>query len=238
MSVRSARSHSHALLSGRRARMPPDPLSIEVTLFHDVLCAWSYLAFARLSRLRDELGGAVRLSCRGFPLRPEEQALEKKERQAMARTVRKIAKEPEGQGAVADLWTGSDPPASSLPPLLALEAARLQGEEAHEELHQVLRRAAFLRGVNVTRRDVLLELAGRTGLDEERFLHDLDGERPFTLLQEGVLEAEAVGIRGVPAVLIGGEWLMQGCREVGEYGGVIEKYLSERTAVGAMRVVH
>ena len=238
MALRPARDSAEAIRSLRALGPHPDPSSIEVVFFHDVLCAWSYLADARLEVLRAELGEQVRFRHRGYPLRPDEQALDKKERQQLARQLRRISKEPEGRGVVADLWTGNDAPVSSLPPLLALEAARLQGAEQHDALLQALRRAAFLRGLNVTRRDVLLEVAGAVGLDETRFLRDLDDPRSFARLQEGVDDAESLGIRGVPAVMIGDEWLMQGCRQVQEYREVIEKYLAERTPAAAMRVVH
>lgn len=237
MAFRPARDSAEAIRSRRALGPLPDPLSIEVVLFHDVLCAWSYLADARLDVLRAQLGEQVRWSYRGYPLRPDEQALDKKERQLLARQFRRVAKEPEGKGVVADLWTGNDAPVSSLAPLVALEAARLQGEGQHDALLEALRRAAFLRGMNVTRRDVLLELASALGLDETRFLRDLDDPRSFDRLQEGVDDAESMGIRGVPAVMIGDEWLMQGCRQVEEYRGVIEKYLAERTPA-AMRVLH
>lgn len=238
MAFRPARDSAVAPRSRRAGQPLPDPLSIEVVFFHDVLCAWSYLADARLDVLRAELGEQVRWSYRGYPLRPDEQALDKKERQQLARQLRRVAKEPEGKGVVADLWTGSDAPVSSLPPLIALEAARLQGPEQHDALLAALARAAFLRGMNITRRDVLLEVAGALGLDETRFLRDLDDPRSFDRLQEGVGDAESLGIRGVPAVIIGDEWMMQGCREVQEYRGVLEKYLAERSPVAALRVVH
>jgi predicted DsbA family dithiol-disulfide isomerase len=238
MAFRPARDPAEALRSLRAGQAFHDPAGVEVVVFHDVLCAWSYLADARLAVLRAEFGEQVRWSYRGFPLRPDEQALEKKERQQLARNVRRIAREPEGQGVVADLWTGNDAPVSSLPPLIALEAARQQGAEQHDALLEALRRAAFVRGMNVTRRDVLLEVAGALGLDETRFLRDLDDPRSFDRLQEGVDDAESMGIRGAPAVIIGDEWLMQGCRDVQEYRGVLEKYLTERTTVTAMRVVH
>jgi predicted DsbA family dithiol-disulfide isomerase len=53
-----------------------------------------------------------------------------------------------------------------------------------------------------------------------------------------VEEAEAIGIRGVPALVIGGEWLMQGCRELAEYRHVIDKYLHERVAQAPLRLMH
>ena len=211
---------------------------IEVVFFHDVLCAWSYLADLRLQVLREEFGAQVRWSYRGYPLRPDEEALDKKQRRLLARHFRRAAKELEGAGVVADLWTGNDPPVSSLPPLIALEAALAQGQPAQLALLKALRAAAFLRGVNITRRDVLLELAGHAGLDEERFLKDLDDAKTAEMLQDGVNEAESMGIRGVPAIVIGDEWMMQGCRDLVEYRQVIDKYLSERTSVVALRTVH
>lgn len=238
MAFRPARDPSVAVRPKRSGQPLAEPAGVEVVLFHDVLCAWSYLADKRLDVLRAEFGEQVRWSYRGYPLRPDEEALDKKQRQLLARHFRRISKEPEGQGVVADLWTSTDPPVSSLPPLIALEAARVQGRGQHDALLHALRQAAFLRGVNVTRRDVLLEVAGTVGLDETRFLRDLDDPRSFDRLQEGVDDAESMGIRGVPAVIIGDEWLMQGCREVQEYRGVLEKYLAERTPVAAMRVVH
>src|SRR5207248_8618331 len=71
----------------------------------------------------------------------------------------------------------SDPPSSSLPPLVALEAALPQGHERQHQLLLRMRRAAFLDGINVARRDVQLELASRAGLDMPRFLEQLDDPR-------------------------------------------------------------
>ena len=57
-------------------------------------------------------------------------------------------------------------------------------------------------------------------------------------VNDAVEEAEGLGIRGVPALVIGGEWLMQGCRELSEYRQVIDKYLRERVASAQVRVMH
>jgi predicted DsbA family dithiol-disulfide isomerase len=237
MAFRPAREPA-AVRASARPDDPPDLPGVEVVLFHDVLCAWSYVADQRLEHLRDEYGAQVRWRYRGYPLRPEEEALDKKQRALLARHFRRAAKEKEGAGVVADLWTGSDPPRSSLPPLVALEAARVQGEGAQRALLKALRMAAFLRGVNIARRDVLLEVAEGAGLDVPRFLRDLDDPRAGEGLQEGLDDAESMGIRGVPAVVIGDEWLMQGCRELSEYRQVIDKYLSERSTAPALRMIH
>ncbi len=211
---------------------------VELVLYHDVFCSWCYVADQRLDVLRAELGPLVRWSIRGYPLRPEDRVPDRKQRQLLARHFRRVAKEAEGQGVKADLWTGRDPPASSMPPLVALEAALRQGKLEQRELLQAMRRAAFLEGINVARRDVLVELAGQAGLDVPAFLEGLDDPATTRAVEDGCEEAESHGIKGVPALVIGGEWLMQGARELADYRQVIDKYLAERAAGVQLRVLH
>ncbi len=215
-----------------------DPIGVELVLYHDVLCSWCYLADARLDYLRDEYGVVLRWSLRPYPLRPENQIPDRKQRAVLARHFRRVAREQEGKGVKPDLWTGRDPPASSVPPLVALEAALPQGNQLQRELLKAMRRAAFLQGINVARRDVQLELASRVGIDVGRFIERLDDPRLEQDVNEASEEAETLGIKGVPALVIGGEWLMQGCRELSEYREVIDKYLRERVAAAQVRTMH
>ena len=219
-------------------RLFGEPPALELTLYHDVLCSWCYVADARLDYLRDEYGPMVRWRLRPYPLRPENQLPDKKQRAVQARHFRRVAREQEGKGVKADLWTGQDPPSSSLPPLVALEAALAQGPEMQRALLKALRRKAFVEGLNVARRDVQVEVAAQEGLDVTRFLERLDDPRLVAEVNVSVDEAEALGIKGVPALVIGGEWLMQGCRDLSEYRQVIDKYLRERVAAAPVRLVH
>jgi predicted DsbA family dithiol-disulfide isomerase len=214
------------------------PAAVELILYHDVLCSWCYVGDARLAYLRDEYGPLVRWRLRPYPLRPDQQLPDKKQRAVLARHFRRLAKEPEGKGVKADLWTGQDPPSSSLPPLVALEAALPQGPQLQRALLESMRHKAFVEGVNVARRDVQVELASQVGLDVGRFLDRLDDPRLPGQVNDAVEEAEALGIKGVPALVIGGEWLMQGCRDLTEYRQVIDKYLRERVADAQVRALH
>lgn len=220
------------------SRVHEDPDAVEVVLHHDVLCAWCYLADARLAFLRDEYGSSVRWRYRGYALRPDQELPGRKERAVLARHFRRVAKEREGRGIVPDLWTGSDPPTSSLPALIALEAALSEGPLAQRGLLKALREAAFLRGINVSRRDVIVEMAAQAGLDLQRFIARFDDPRTAAQVSAGACEAEELGVRGVPALVIGGEWLMQGCRDLSEYRQVIDKYLNERTNAPQLRSIH
>ena len=219
-------------------RRIPEPAALELVLYHDVLCSWCYVADARLDFLRDEYGPLVSWSLRPYPLRPENQLPDKKQRAELARHFRRVAREREGKDIKADLWTGADPPSSSLPPLVALEAALPQGPVRQRRLLKAMRRAAFALGINVARRDVQLELAGQVGLDVAGLAEMLDDPRLEQDVNDSVEEAESLGIKGVPALVIGGEWLVQGCRDLAEYRQVIDKYLRERVAAAQVRVVH
>ena len=219
-------------------RRSEDSAAVELVLYHDVLCSWCYVADARLDFLRDEYGSALRWSYRPYALRPEYQLPDKKQRAVLARHFRRVAREPEGGGIKGELWTGRDPPMSSLPPLLALEAALAQGPLLQRELLVAMRRAAFLEGINVARRDVQIELAARVGLDLTRFTDKLDDPGLAAQMHAAAGEAEALGIKGCPALVINGDWLMQGCRELIEYRQVIEKYLRERVADAPVRTMH
>jgi predicted DsbA family dithiol-disulfide isomerase len=219
-------------------RLFTEPAALELILYHDVLCSWCYVADARFDFLRDEYGPLVSWSLRPYPLRPENQLPDKKQRALLARHFRRVAREREGKDIKADLWTGADPPSSSLPPLVALEAALPQGPAPQRRLLKAMRRAAFALGINVARRDVQLELAGQVGLDVAAFAEQLDDLRLEQDVNDSVDEAESLGIKGVPALVIGGEWLMQGCRDLSEYRQVIDKYLRERVATAQVRVMH
>ena len=125
--------------------------------------------------------------------------------------------EPEGSALSDSLWTAGDPPRSSVPALAALEAARLQGGGARNALAKALQRAALEQGVNVTRTDVVFELAAQVGLEMNRFSAAFQSPETRRLILEEHRLARDRGVRGVPTVVIGGRWMICGLREVAEY---------------------
>ncbi|AKU92829.1 DsbA family oxidoreductase [Vulgatibacter incomptus] len=212
---------------------------IELVLHHDVLCGWSLIADARLRHLKEEMGDALRIELRPFPIRLDERVPSRREIQAETSALRKVAKEKEGKGIVADLWRSNDPPRSSLPPLVALEAARIiGGEAAQERLLRALRRAAFHHGVNVTRDDVLLELAERCGIETARFATALRAQGTRRLVTDAQDEALFHGIDSVPSLVIGGEWLVAGVRSVDEYRDTIRRFGEQNGLFVPERMVH
>lgn len=197
--------------------MIPISSPLQIVVYQDVLCAWCYVAEQRIDALAQELGGLVRVSYRPFSLRPRDTAPTPREIAQAQRALARAQKEPEAAALRPDLWTSNDPPRSTVPPLMALEAARLQGLEARAALSLALRRSALEQGVNVTRTDVLYELADRVGLKMDRFSAAFRAESTRRLVLNGRAAAASRGVRGVPAVVLGGRWMITGLRGLPEY---------------------
>lgn len=195
------------------------PKPLQVTVYQDVLCAWCYLAESRLDVLRQEFRDIVRFRVRPYPLRVNDALPTDKERRALVSEVKRAQEEldPSARLITAELWTGRDAPRSSVPALAALEAARLQGPTARALLARAMQRAALEQGINVTRNDVIFELASRVGLSMNAFAATFSSPQTRQLVMEEHRLAAGRGVRGVPTLVIAGRWMVCGLREVSEY---------------------
>jgi predicted DsbA family dithiol-disulfide isomerase len=212
---------------------------VSLVLYEDPLSPWCLVAEQRIALAVEDLCGAFgALRLEPFPTRVTPRALSKAERCALARTARRAAREPEASGCIPDLWLSPDAPVSSVPVLTALCAARLQGPAREGTLRSAVREAALFRGLNVARTDVLLELAELAGLDVAAFATALSAPGTELRVQETLEDALEKGVREVPALVIGDEWLVVGTRRTAEYRSILRRYLASRLGVQAARVVH
>lgn len=207
-------------------------------LYEDPLSPWCLVAERRVRAALEELQGTYALRLEPFPLRAEPRALSAGERRALVRAARKAAREPEAAGTTPELWLGRDPPHSTMPALAALVAARLQGSAREDALRAALRDAALVRGIDATRRDVLLELATAAGLDVARFDTALSARATEQRVLESFDEALGKGIETAPALVVGDEWLVAGPRTTEEYLSVLRRYAASRLGRRNVRVVH
>jgi len=212
---------------------------IELTLYHDVLCGWSFLADERLSLLCEEFEPLLRLRLRPFAVRVEPRIPTRWECASEASALRKVGREPEGRGIVPDLWRSVDPPRSSLPPLVALQAATIVGgQRGMRRMLSELRRAALFRGINVSREDVILEVAESCGLDMHRFGNAFFSDHTRRVVLDQYEEALARGIDSVPTLIVGDEWMLSGARSVAEYRATIRRFIRQQGLRMPERIVH
>jgi predicted DsbA family dithiol-disulfide isomerase len=199
--------------------MKPLPKPLQITVYQDVLCAWCYLADLRLESLKQEFGDILRWRVRPYPLRLHDKRPTEKELRGLTEEVRRAQQEPEPVAKLltTELWQGGDAPRTSVPALAALEAARLQGPSARAYLARAMQHAALEQGVNVTRTDVIFELASRVGLNMGPFSAAYQSENTRKLILDEHQLAVSRGVRGVPTIVIGGRWMVCGLRDAAEY---------------------
>lgn len=222
----------------RRAKRDIEVEPVEIVFHSDVLCPWCYIAERRLQHLAEEFAGVVTIRHSPFALYLDDRLPTAAERRRYAAQVRKAAKEPDAKDFSPALWLAPDPPTSSYPPLAALAAARAQGPAAETRLRLALRKAAFVRGLNISRRDVILEVADAAGLDPAKLAVGLSStavERSVAEEHEAAMEEN---IDAIPAIVIGDEWLVTGCRDLDEYREILQKYLAARAGPSAARLLH
>jgi predicted DsbA family dithiol-disulfide isomerase len=199
--------------------MKPLHKPLQIIIYQDVMCAWCYLADLRLEVLKQEFGDTLRWQVRPYPLRLRDTAPAEHELRGMTEEVLRARQEPDPTARLlsTELWTAGDPPRSSVPALAALEAARLQGTAGRTYLARAMQRAALEQGVNVSRTDVVFELASRVGLDMGPFAAAFHSENTRRLILDEHRLAANRGVRGVPTLVIAGRWMVCGLREVTEY---------------------
>ena len=217
-------------------RQPP---GVPLVLYEDPLSPWCLVAEPRIAAAAADLPGVFApLRLEPFPTRVTARALTRTERRALARAARRAAREPEAWGSIPDLWLSPDAPLSSVPALAALAAARLQGSAREVALRAAVRQAALYRGLNVSRSDVLLELADRAGLDLPAFAAALDSPATEMRVHQALEAALRRGVEEVPSLVVGEEWLVVGARRTDEYRSILRRYAAGFSAERSLRVVH
>jgi predicted DsbA family dithiol-disulfide isomerase len=206
------------------------PKPLHVVVYQDVLCAWCYVAEIRLARIRHDLGSWVNWEIRPFPIRLTSKLPTEREREMRIREVQRARREPEGSLLTSTLWTQGDAPGSSVDVLTALEAASLQGSTERHAFAKALQRAALEQGVNVTRPDIVFEVASRVGLEMNHFAAAFNAPRTRKLVTDEHRFARARGVVKVPTLVIAGRWMISGLREETEYRRLIVDCISRGSA--------
>lgn len=122
------------------------------------------------------------------------------------------------------MWERDDYATWSLPALEAGSCALLQGKEAFEELHFRLFEAFFSKGVNIGRREEVLEVAKQAEtLDLDRFLKDYEGGKVRDAVLKKCDEAMRIHqVTAIPTMLFDGGRRVVGAVAMEEYLKVLK----------------
>lgn len=177
---------------------------VDVFLYGDYVCPFSYVVDARLRRLRDGLD--LRLHWRPLSIHPavptdglpiDQTGRPPDEWARVEAGVSDMAREEELAFELPDFV------ANSHEALQAGEFARDVGADAFRRAHRALFEAYFVDGRNLGRREVLLDVAETAGLDREGLEGALEDGRYEEELERASREAERYDIEGTPTLLFG-----------------------------------
>ena len=158
----------------------------------------------RLRQLREEIGPALTLRWRAFPLRPVPDATATfagTYREAAWRRCQDLAAD---TGVTYRMWTRPDYPQWSMPALEAAKCVALQGEPLFEAAHLQLYCAFFERRMNLGRpEEVRAALRDLPGLDGDRFAADYaQGVGRRAVLDDYERAVREHRVRGIPTVIL------------------------------------
>ena len=153
----------------------------------------------RLHHVLPEYDGRVRLRVRPFPL----------EVMGGEAAPRRILEQEWWLAAIQEPlaefkpFAGDDWPASTLPAFEAAWCALQQSEAAFLDFDLRVRRAFFVEGRNIGRREVLLDLAAAAGLDVDRMATEIQTGRPReAVLAEARFGQQQLRVRGTPTIML------------------------------------
>ncbi|AWR98280.1 thioredoxin domain-containing protein [Acidianus sulfidivorans JP7] len=205
---------------------------MEIKFFHDVLCPFCFIATRRLINVAKDYKDEVIVRHKSFmmisslddlkeiaPTVDDAREVFKNEFSILKRYIPDY--DPEkviSKGKIGYVW--------SLPPQMACKAAEFQkGDEGHWLYYAKAQEKFFFDGEDITSDDVLIEIAKEVGLDVEKFKQDYKSKKAKLAVIEDEEEAHAMGIRGVPAIVINDKWLIRGVQSEDYYRQVIEDLL-------------
>jgi len=99
-------------------------------------------------------------------------------------------------------WERCAPRRSTYPACRAVIAARKQSKESEEPMILAIQQAYYLQARNPSDSEVLIAIAGETGLDRAQFTLDLSAAQTQTALLQEIAFGRAIGVQGFPSLVL------------------------------------
>ena len=193
-----------------------------IDIWSDMVCPFCYIGKRRLEKALSLFEGAdeVSLRFRSFQLDPGGESYEGRDLHAVLaekydlsydqsrRMNLSLARQAKDDGL--DYYMDSAIPARTLDAHRLCHWAAEQGRQ--DNMEERIMKAYFTDSLNIADRAVLARLAAEIGLDEQAALDVLSSSRYIDEVRQDQEEAAALGIQGVPHVIIDGRWQVSGAQ--------------------------
>jgi putative protein-disulfide isomerase len=187
---------------------------LTISYYTDPLCCWSWALQPAWSRLQEEYGDQITtryvMGCMIVDWQSYRDPVNIVSRPFQMGAVWMHAATVGGVPIQYDVWH-KDPPMSSYPSCLAVKCASLQSEQAAEQMLNDLRQAVMKQGLNISREDVILELADALSersagtFSAAQFLQDWKNDAARAILLEDIEETRRLQIDRFPTLIFGNE---------------------------------
>lgn len=204
---------------------------IALDIYSDPICPWCFIGKAALDRaLESRPNHPFAITWHPFMLNPdmppdglardEYMALKFGGEDAVLAAYAPVVQAAERAGLVLNLPAISRTP-STLDAHRLLHWAGLDGVQTR--IADALFRAYFQQGHDIGDRAVLVDLAGRVGMDSEMVTRLLASDADVDLIRQSDRDARARGIRGVPCFIVAGTHAVTGAQPTGLWQSVIDE---------------
>jgi len=101
-----------------------------------------------------------------------------------------------------DFWTKCSPRRSTYPACRAIIACRMQRPDLESDMLLSIQQAYYLLAKNPSDLDVLVVLAGKTGLDTQQFTDDLQSKACQSILMQEIEYCRKINIYSFPSLVL------------------------------------
>lgn len=217
---------------------------LQVDVWSDVMCPWCAIGWTQFSKAIDVLKGEVDVTARFMPfeLNPDAPPEGQDQAQVLAANYGKSLEEVAAMGRVVEDaaekagfpmdWRGE----GDAPPkrvwntrsahMLLRWALAVADPQAQVRLKEAFLRAHFQQRLNVSDRDVLLDIAQEQGFDRAAAAAALDDPALSQAIAHEEDFAARNGIRSVPTFVVNGKYILQGSSEPENFRQALVKLAS------------
>ena len=193
---------------------------MEITVFYDYICPFSFIGSRRIQQIGAEYG--IEVEWKGYQIHPEYPTQGKKRRQTFrairtAESLQSVMEEEEIKFKLPGFVTNSR---------LCLEAAEFSKTKGKFiEFHNLCYESYFLERKNIGDQDIVLAIGDKVGIDSDELEFNLKSGEMAGILESYRVEAEKIEVLGVPTVIFN-DFRVHGVQSVETYRSIIAKFLN------------
>jgi predicted DsbA family dithiol-disulfide isomerase len=199
--------------------------SLKISYFTDVLCVWAWIGQRRVEELQKEWGDKVliRHYCVNFfgdtSNRIGEKWAKRGSYEGFGQHVFESAAPYETAPVNPQIWRDVRPRTSATAHLVMKAAELVSGQADAMQLATALRKSFFVNTLDIGNLDVVLQVAGDSGLDRGAIMSRMETGEPQAALMADLEASQELRIKGSPS------WVMNNGRQI-LYGNVGYRVLS------------